>query len=162
MQFYIRNSSLLLNEQLSAHKALWFGDYVSQRIRNFNTVKHKNILEDLLPRAVKLYLNGDYIFQQDCALCYTTKIKNGLGTMMLKFYPIPRAVWISIRQKHWHKMKQNLTNNPQRNLHQLQAKLQEIWDSFAKTLSILCMQDFRQLFSEKGILRLITFFLFVF
>lgn len=98
-----------------------------------NAPKYQNILEtNLLVSIPILSPDGNFIFQQDGASCHTAKTtKKWLQDNHISVLDWPSSSPdLNIIETVWHKMKQQLRNDPQRNISDLRVKLQHIWDSF--------------------------------
>lgn len=98
-----------------------------------NAVKYQNILEtNLLVSIPMLSPDGNFTFQQDGASCHTAKTtRKWLQDNNISVLDWPSSSPdLNVIETIWHKMKQQLRNDPQRNISDLRVKLQNIWDSF--------------------------------
>nr|CAA82360.1 putative transposase [Drosophila hydei]prf//2013359A transposase [Drosophila hydei] len=100
-----------------------------------NAEKYINILQDsLLPSIPKLSDCGEFTFQQDGASSHTAKrTKNWLQYNQMEVLDWPsNSPDLSPIENIWWLMKNQLRNEPQRNISDLKIKLQEMWDSISQ------------------------------
>jgi hypothetical protein len=98
-----------------------------------NAEKYQKILTNgLLPSINKLHAEENSIFQQDGASCHTAKsTQKWLSEKGITVLSWPSSSPdLNIIETLWHKMKQQLRNNPQRTIPDLKSKLADIWTKF--------------------------------
>jgi hypothetical protein len=98
-----------------------------------NADKYQKILTNsLLPSINKLHAEENFIFQQDRASCHTAKsTQKWLSEKGITVLSWPSSSPdLKIIETLWHKMKQQLRNNPQRTIPDLKSKLADIWTKF--------------------------------
>jgi hypothetical protein len=98
-----------------------------------NAEKYQKILTNsLLPSINKLHAGENFIFQQDGASCHTAKsTQKWLSDKGITVLSWPSSSPdLNIIETLWHKMKQQLRNNPQRTIPDLKSKLADIWTKF--------------------------------